>query len=95
MNYRLTRRARLDTLDIWSYIAQENESAADRLIDRLTRQFQLLGENPYAGRARDELRPGYRSFAAGQYVIFYKVSGSTVMLLRVLHGRRDIESLVR
>jgi len=35
MKYRLTRRARRDILDIWQYIAQDNEAAADRFIDLL------------------------------------------------------------
>lgn len=81
-------------LDIWSYVAQENEAAADRLVERLARQFQLLGDNPYVGRTRDDLRSGYRSLVAGQYVIFYRATSSTVFVLRVVHGRRDIESLI-
>jgi plasmid stabilization system protein ParE len=43
MVYRLTRRARQDVLNIWQYIAQDNEPAADRFIDLLTRYFQMLG----------------------------------------------------
>jgi plasmid stabilization system protein ParE len=56
MIYRLSRRPRRDVLLIWRYIAQDNEPAADRFIDRLMRAFQLLGDNPHAGRRRDELR---------------------------------------
>jgi toxin ParE1/3/4 len=90
--YRLARRARLDVLEIWRYIATENEAAADRFIDRLTHHFGLLGENPYAGRTRDELRPGYRSFPVGAYVIFYRVAKPGVQVLHVVHGRRDLAS---
>ena len=66
MTYRLARRARADVLDLWRYIAADNDSAADRFMDLLTRRFSLLGGNPYAGRSRDDLRPGYRSFPAGE-----------------------------
>ena len=62
MTYRLTKRARRDALLIWRHIAQDNEATADRFIDHPVRAFQLLGDNPSAGRRRDELRPGYRSF---------------------------------
>ncbi len=93
MAYRLTRRARLDVLDLWHYIAEDDERAADRFIDLLIRHFQLLGENPYSGRTREELRPGYRSFPVGRYVIFYRIAGTGVSILHVLHGRRDIEGL--
>jgi toxin ParE1/3/4 len=64
MAYRLTRRARRDVLAIWRYIANDSESAADRFIDRLTHHFRMLGDVPQAGRKRDEIRPGYRSFPA-------------------------------
>ena len=56
MTYRLSRRARRDVLLIWRHIAEDNEPAADRFIDRLMRAFQLLGGNPHAGRRRDQLR---------------------------------------
>ena len=72
MAYRLTKRARLDVLNIWLYIAQDSEPAADRFIDLLTHYFRLLGDNPYAGRSRNELRQGYRRFPVGQHVIFYE-----------------------
>jgi toxin ParE1/3/4 len=65
MAYRLTRRARRDVLGIWQHIAADNEPAADRFIDLLTHHFRLLGDMPYAGRQRDEIRPGYRSLPVG------------------------------
>jgi toxin ParE1/3/4 len=93
MTYRLSGRARRDLVEIWRYIANDNESAADRFIDLITQRFGLLGENPYAGRSRDELRPGYRSFPVGQYLVFYRLSESRVEIMHVLHGKRDIETL--
>ena len=60
--YRLTRHARRDLLEIWQRIAEDDESAADRFIDLLIHHFQILGENPRAGRRRDELRPSSAAF---------------------------------
>jgi toxin ParE1/3/4 len=73
MRYRVTRQARRDLLQIWNYIADDNEDAATRFLELLTQHFRLLGHNPYAGRQRDDLRPGYRSFPVGQYVILYRM----------------------
>jgi len=50
VTYRLARRARRDVLKIWQHIAEDNERAADRLIDLLTHYFELLGF-----RFRDQL----------------------------------------
>jgi toxin ParE1/3/4 len=93
MTYRLTRRARRDVLNIWRHIAGNNEPAADRFIDLLTHHFRLLGDNPYAGRNRDELRSGYRSFPVGDYLILYQIRGPGVCIMNVVHARRDIEAL--
>ena len=93
MTYRLTRRARRDVLNIWRHIAGENEPAADRFINLLTHHFRLLGDNPHAGRRRDELRPGYRSFPVGDYLILYRIMEPGVRILHVVHARRDIEAL--
>lgn len=94
MAYRLSRRARRDLLGIWVHIAEDSVASADRFVDLLTGYFRLLSENPYAGRSRDELRPGYRSLAVGQCLIFYRVMEPGVRIMHVLHGRRDIETLL-
>ena len=67
---------------------------ATRLIDSITARFSLLATFPYVGRARDEdFGAGSRSFAVGQYIIVYCVEGADVFVLRVVHGRRDLEAL--
>jgi toxin ParE1/3/4 len=43
------------------------------------------------GRLRDDLRPGLRSFAVGEYVIVYTIEDENVEILFVFHGRQDIE----
>jgi toxin ParE1/3/4 len=93
ITYRLTRRARQDVLNIWRHIAKDNEPAADRFIDLLTHHFRLLGEAPRAGRRRDELRTGYRSFPVGDYLILYRIMKPGVCIMHVVHGRRNLEAL--
>jgi toxin ParE1/3/4 len=95
MKYRLTRQARRNVLSIWAYIAEDNEGAADHFFDLLTQHFAMLGKNPYAGRAREELRPGYRSFPVGQYLILYRVLDEYVAIMHVLHGRRDLDGFFK
>ena len=46
------------------------------------------------GRSREEdFGPGYRSLAVGEYVIVYCVENEDVLVLRVVHGRRQLEAL--
>lgn len=91
---RVTRRplAETDIVEIWDYIANDGFVAADRWVDRLDRQFQVLAMQPMMGRARDELAPGVRSFPFGRYVVFYLPLDGGIDVVRVLHGARDIDA---
>jgi toxin ParE1/3/4 len=67
---------------------------ATRLVDSITGRFLFLANFPYAGRARDDdFGRRSRSFVAGDYVIVYCVDGDDVLILRVVHGRRNLEGL--
>ena len=68
--------------------------AANQLIDSITDRFVLLARHPYLGRSRaDDFGIGSRSFSVGEYVIVYCIKNEDVLVLRVVHGRRDIEEL--
>jgi toxin ParE1/3/4 len=69
-------------------------NVATRLIDAITSRFLFLARFPYLGRARDEdFGAGSRSASVGEYVILYCIDGQDVLILRVVHGRRDLEAL--
>jgi len=71
-------------------------AAEDRLIDSITARFFLIASQPYLGRARDkDFGPGSRSLPVGEYVIVYSIERGDVLILRVAHGRRDIEELFK
>lgn len=95
MAHRLAPQVESELDEIWFYVATEsgNPEIADRLIDSLTTRFILLAEHPYVGRVRDDLRPGLRSFPVGQYVIVYRLDEADVLILHVLHGRRDLDGI--
>jgi plasmid stabilization system protein ParE len=35
-----------------------------------------------------------RSFHVGEYVIFYRIDGEAVLILRVLRGSRDVNAIL-
>ena len=92
-NYRKSDAADLDLLDIWSYISQDSFEAADRFLDQLEQQFELIAETPLIGKERNELIPGLRSLPHGNYLIFYRINRDRVEIIRVLHGARDLTRL--
>jgi toxin ParE1/3/4 len=98
MAHRVARQAEAELDAIWYYIAKEsgNIEIADRVVDSITERFFLLSRFPHVGRRRDEdLRPGLRSFLAGEYVIIYRVEDEDVLILHVTRASRDIEALFR
>lgn len=58
-------RARLDIIEIWGFIADDNEAAADAVLDKIEHALSILRDNPLAGRARPELARDIRSFVVG------------------------------
>jgi toxin ParE1/3/4 len=96
MAHRVAPRAESDLDDIWFYVAKESASIeiANRLIDSITDRFIVLAGFPYIGRSRDEdFGPGCRSVTVGEYVIIYCVENEDALILRVVHGRRDLGAL--
>jgi toxin ParE1/3/4 len=96
MALRLAPQPIADLDDIWDYIFSESgsEASADRAIDTIEVRFTTLSDWPRIGRQRDDLRRGYRSYPAGDYVIFYRIDGPDVVIQRMLHGRRDLRRLL-
>jgi toxin ParE1/3/4 len=81
-----------DLEGIWSFVAERDVEAADRLIDEITSRFDHLLAYPEAGRARQELLMNLRSLPVKRYVIFYQPTDDGVEIFRVLHGSRDVQS---
>jgi toxin ParE1/3/4 len=94
--HRVAGSAATDLDEIWFYIASESGSTdvADRVIDAITERFCLLADYPRLGRQRPDLRAGLRSYRVGDYLIFYRIEAPDVLILRVLHSRRDIRTLI-
>jgi toxin ParE1/3/4 len=79
-----------DLLEVWGYIAKDNPTAADAVLDMLDEKLFLLAEQPEMGRLREELARKLRSFPVGSYVIFYRPVPGGIKVERVLHSSQDI-----
>src|SRR5579863_1361952 len=84
-----------DLVEIWAFIAQDSVNHADRFAGLIDRQLRALARQPHMGRNRPELAADLRSFPVGRYIIFYVPFAKGVEVVRVLHGARDIESILR
>jgi toxin ParE1/3/4 len=87
-----TKAALEDYLSIYLYIAPDNTRAAENLLLEFDEKLELLLRMPKAGRQRPEIAPNVRSFPIGSFVLFYREEDQGIVLLRVLHGARDLSS---
>lgn len=88
---RRSPQARRDLIEIWQFIADDSETAADRFLDRIETVLAMLRDNPLAGKARPELAAAIRSFPVGNYVLFYRPVEGGIELVRAMSSYRDIQ----
>jgi len=88
--YYLHGQAEADLLAIIEYIAERNPAAAASLLHAFRRRWDLLTDQPFSGKSRDDLRPGARCVIVGQYLSLYRVTDQGVEIVRILHGARDL-----
>ena len=78
-----------DLADIAGYISQDNPEAARRIVRRLWTAVKSLAEQPEMGRPGRV--HGTRELVVSDtpFVVPYRVVGSEIEILRVLHGARN------
>jgi toxin ParE1/3/4 len=92
--------ADLDVDEIADYIGQRNPSAGRRFILAAKRDFDFLARFPRAGTLRGHVSrnlQGLRSWPIKgfrNYLIFYQPIEDGVDVIRVLHGARDVDSII-
>jgi toxin ParE1/3/4 len=79
---------------VWEYIAQDNLTAADRMIDRFTAAVERIAQFPESGAPYQHPKGEFRYAVVAPYVIFYKTTAGEVDIVRVLHGARRWEDLL-
>lgn len=85
-----------DLTEAYLHIGADSPEAAERLLDAVGDAVALLLENPQAGNPREFRSPraqGIRSWAPRafpNYLIFYRVDGDDMEVVRFLHGARDL-----
>jgi toxin ParE1/3/4 len=81
------------------FIAKDSVNAALRFLDAAQAAFERLRSFPEIGRSREFLHAalrGVRSWPIPKFekhVIFYRISGDLVEILRVVHSGRDLDRI--
>ena len=88
----ITRTAERDIAAIYAHIARDNPPAAAAWLDSVERNITSL-EQPEAS----ELEVEYRHLVNAPYRAIFRIVGSRVIILRVIHGAQllDLDILER
>ena len=86
--------ARRDLDDIWDYIVTDlcNASAAERVVSDImdvVDQLESFSEMGALLASIANVDSDYRYLISGNYLIFYRISGTDIYVDRILYGRRD------
>jgi len=87
----ITNVAELDILQIVQYVASDNQMAAMKLVSEIERQIDSLEQFPLRCPVIPESRElgrEYRHIIYGNYRTIFRIDGSRVIIMRVIHGAR-------
>ncbi len=92
----LSLEAFQDMQDIHGYIAMDDPDAADRVVSAFEKQVTVLANQPELGLLKPKLR-GLRLWPVTDfpnYLIFYRQREGRIEIVRILHGARDLPSIL-
>jgi toxin ParE1/3/4 len=95
--YVLAPEAALDLVQIWRYLKNESSvEIADRVESVILEKIAFLATNPGAGHWRKNLTDeAVKFFPVYSYLIVYRPDTTPMQIVSILHGRRDVEQLLR
>jgi toxin ParE1/3/4 len=91
----ITRSAEADVAEIWDYIAQDSPANAEAFVLALEEQIASLEKFPERCSRIPEneiLGTSYRHLIHGFYRTIFRIAGSRMILLRVIHGARLLDT---
>ena len=97
--YALTPLAKADIFDIWSYIAQDSEHAANRVEQAIYAACLFLAEAPLRGHSRPDLTARPLRFWTltryPNYTVVYRPQTVPLQVVAVMHGKRDLRRILK
>ena len=83
-----TPEAFQDRLDIWEYVAQDNQVAAAKMDELFSSAASLLADHPKLGKSGKT--QGTRELVPNEsFRLVYEVNGDTVWILALVHTSRQ------
>jgi toxin ParE1/3/4 len=93
----LAPQAALDLVEIWRYIKEQTSlTIADRVESAIREKIEFLARTPGAGHSRKDLTDeDVKLFPVYSYLIVYRPQTTPLQVAAILHGRRDVEQILK
>ena len=75
----------------------DNPTAATRIIAHIVKRVRGLKQFPEMGALLSsivDIDSNYRYLVCKNYLVFYRIDGNDIYVIRVLHGRQDYISIL-
>ena len=94
--YLLSPEAKEDLREIQRYLVREGGRRLARyVLQEIAAAFRLLASHPDAGHLRKDLTPlPVKFWPVFSYLVVYDAAARPLAIVRVLHGRRDVEEIL-
>ena len=85
----------------WYLVEQDAADAAFRFVESVEASVEQLVRMPNMGAPREIRNPALKGLRLwpvkdfDEFLIFYVVAGDTVRVIRILHGKRDIDRILK
>jgi len=97
--YVLTPLAKADIFEIWSYIADDSETTADRIEQAIYDACAFIAEAPMRGHSCSDLTSRSLRFWTlpryPNYSVVYRPETSPLQIVAVLHGKRNLRRILK
>jgi len=89
-NLKFSRLASSDIDEIYLYgFINFGEQSADLYLYKMKDTLKIICENPNIGRLDTRLNPAIHRFDFDQHVIFYDVTPTEILIVRILYKNMD------
>jgi len=95
--YVFAPEAAFDLVQLWRYIKKQSSvEIADHVESVIRNKIVFLAENPGAGHWRKNLTDeAVKFFPVYSYLIVYRPDTNPLQVVSILHGRRDVEQILK
>jgi toxin ParE1/3/4 len=89
----ISQTASRDLVEILDYFANINIDAGERFIQEFEKKCKNIANFPNMGRSYENIAPFLRGIPIDSHIILYKVINDEITIVRVVSGKRDLNSL--